>query len=368
MSEQLQAVAGGPGTPGHPELEELAALIDGHCGDADAARIRTHLASCEECYEVFSETLHLQEDLREEDPVWLDPLPSENVREGTPPAGGVVVELERRRKTWPMWAAGSLAALVVLGVGIGLWIPMASSPVSDVAQLTAQLTPPLAGQAAGLGLDLQKSAWNEVKRGGGNGKTTPPEELAVQAGVAALNLQLALASNDSAAADNAAAQMCSVLGISREGNQPNGKLVSSQLNFADPAIVDFYGKLRGRLRNPKSLAGEAAKQANALRTALAGTEDYFDLGKWAEAGRFATIARKPAFFAEKTAGSLLGKLQKEAEKDKDAAEIPAEVVQALKTVDALSKARPSDQDYRNLRSALETILGHYYPQGRPYEL
>jgi hypothetical protein len=351
MSEQqLQALAGGPGAPGHPELEELAALIDGQCANADAVRIRAHLASCEECYEVFSETLHLQEDLREEE-------------------GGVVVALESRRKTWPLWAAGSLAAVVVLGVGIGPWMQRAGSPVSDVAdvaQLTAQLTPTLAGQAAGL--DLEKSSWNEVKRGGGDGKTTPPEELAVQAGVAALNLQLALASNDSAAADNAAAQMCSVLGISREDNQPKGKLVSSQLNFADPAVVDFYANLRGKLQNgvPKSLAGEAAKQAKALGTVL--EENYFDLGKWAETGRFAAIARKPAFFARKTAGYLLGKLEKEAEKDKDAAEIPAEVVQALKTVDALSKATPSDQDYRNLRSALETILGHYYPQGRPYEL
>jgi anti-sigma factor RsiW len=64
MSEQRQTVAGGPGTPGHPEIEELAALIDGMCGTSEASRLRAHLASCSECYEVFAETLHLLEDLR----------------------------------------------------------------------------------------------------------------------------------------------------------------------------------------------------------------------------------------------------------------------------------------------------------------
>src|SRR3990172_5147640 len=38
----------------HPELEELAALIDGKLSPDERTSIMGHLASCERCYEVFN--------------------------------------------------------------------------------------------------------------------------------------------------------------------------------------------------------------------------------------------------------------------------------------------------------------------------
>ncbi len=331
--------------PGHPDLEELAALIDGRCRTADAARIRWHLASCAECYEVFSETLHLQEELRkDEEPAWgLDPFP-----------------FETRRKVWPRWAAAAAAAAVVLGVGLGLWrnlvYPTDFSLDALTSSLVEQSQKPVYLARAGV-------IWNETKRGSGDGERIPGEKLAVQTGVAVLNLQVALASNNKEAADSAAAQVCSVLGISRAQNRPDGALQATQLDLQDDSkAVKFYGELRGRLEKAAllSLAREAAGNAEALRPAL--DENYFDLGKWTEAGRFAAIARKPAFFQKRRARYLLGQLQ--SEKD---AEVPSEVVKALKAVDTYSKQKLSAQEYRNLQTELEKILDYYYPQGRPYD-
>ncbi len=41
---------------GHPSAEELAAYIDGNLGKEEAARVTAHLASCEDCYDVYSMT------------------------------------------------------------------------------------------------------------------------------------------------------------------------------------------------------------------------------------------------------------------------------------------------------------------------
>src|SRR5258705_3141643 len=39
-----------------PDLESIAAYLDGRLSDRERARITEHLASCEECYAVFSES------------------------------------------------------------------------------------------------------------------------------------------------------------------------------------------------------------------------------------------------------------------------------------------------------------------------
>src|SRR4051794_40965246 len=97
MAEQPNATLGGPALTGHLDDEELAAVIDGRCKAADAARVHEHLDACEECFEVFSAVLRHQGSL-----------------------GGDVLPFEKRRKVWP-WAAASVAALLVLGVGGMLW-------------------------------------------------------------------------------------------------------------------------------------------------------------------------------------------------------------------------------------------------------
>jgi hypothetical protein len=311
--------------PGHPELEELAALIDGRCRAAEAARIRAHLASCAECYEVFSETLHLQEELRKDEE----------------PAGDVApFPFKTRRKVWPRWAAAAVAAAVVLGVGLGLWRTMVRTPYLSAAQLAA----PLAGQVA----DLGKSTWGERTRGG----SSHGEESQFRTGVEILNLQVALRSGDRVSADSAAAAIYGSL---------------DTIGFLEPQFKNFYKRLRLDLDNgkkPQDLSAEAAIEADSLHRSpsMEGTE--FELGMWAAAGRLSAIRQMPSFFRDKQAKYLLAKLQS----DKDA-DHPDEVVKALESIDAArSKDKLTEQDYRDLRSSLEQILDHYYRQGHPSDL
>ncbi len=153
-------------------------MIDGQCGAAEAARLRAHLASCAECYEVFSETLHLQEDLREEEETTGDVVP---------------FPFETRRKVWPRWVATAVAAAVVLGVGLGAWRTSGGTPDLSATGLAA----PLAGHVAELG----KSTWGERTRGGGSHE----EENQFRTGVEMLNLQVALESGDRQTAESAIA-------------------------------------------------------------------------------------------------------------------------------------------------------------------
>jgi hypothetical protein len=324
MSEQLQAVSGGPGRPGHPELEELAALIDGQCGTAEAARLRAHLASCAECYEVFSETLHLQEDLREEEEAAGDIVP---------------FPFETRRKVWPRWVALAVAAAVVVGVGLGAWHTFGGTPDLSVAQLAT----PLAGQVA----DLDKSTWGERTRGGKPQK----EEKQFRIGVEILNLQVALEAGKQQTADSAAAEIWGLLDAS---------------DFPEPGAKDFYKQMRLDLtggKKPRDLAPSAATEAEALRRSPSMEGPELELGMWAAAGRLAAIHQVPAFFQGKQAKYLLGKLQD----DKDA-DHPPEVVKALEIVDAArSKETLTASDYSRLKTALEQILDHYYGQGHPFD-
>lgn len=266
-------------------MEELAALIDGRLPTAEAARVRAHLASCEDCYEVFAETLHLQEELRRSE-------------------GGVVLfPFEGRRKVRPLWAA-AVAAVLVAGVGVGLW-HLLGTPDLSVAVLSKQV----AGRAA----EPAKAAWTDAMRGGAEDKDTAGEKLSFQSGVAVFNLQVALDRNDERAANSAASQVCRVLGISREQNRPDAPLKSSQVPFLDQALTTFYGELPGKLVQgaPGSFASEAAAQAEALRQAGSLDKGYFDLGAWAEAGRLAALSKKPALSRRKEAEYLLGQLLKE---------------------------------------------------------
>ena len=43
-----------------PELEQLAAFVDGTLHGSDRASVIAHLAGCERCYVALVETIHLQ--------------------------------------------------------------------------------------------------------------------------------------------------------------------------------------------------------------------------------------------------------------------------------------------------------------------
>jgi hypothetical protein len=322
MSELL-ASSGGPGSAGHPDLEELAALVDGRLPALLAGRVRTHLADCEECYEVFAETLHLQEELREDD------------------ASGEVFTFPREvpRQVWPQWAAA--AAILVVVFGAGLWRgfaphrPEGSLRVADLAR------------AAGRQDNLDAATWGEKTLGGGDSENST---AAFRAGVESLNLQIALLQQDQQSADRAAATLYGLL-----HPLPRAQVEEKYLLFYPrvreackmEAVPDF-----GRL------ATAAAKQGEALRGLKSLGPTDFDLGAFAAAARFAALNRKPDLFLGGAARSLRAEL----EEDKDF-KVSPEVSNALKEIErACTKTPRTAEDYAGLRRASEQILEAYYPR------
>src|SRR5689334_20995780 len=94
---------------GHPDLEGLAALIDGRLSAERAARVRAHLATCEECREVFFETVDF---VREEE------------GQGD---GSTVVPFERPR-SWHALIAYPAAALLAAGLSAVFYIHYRAAP------------------------------------------------------------------------------------------------------------------------------------------------------------------------------------------------------------------------------------------------
>src|SRR5262249_34443320 len=148
-----------------------------------------------------------------------------------------------------------------------LWWPREAKPEFSVADLAT----PLADSR-------HQVPWGETPRGSGKGERAKVEQQTFQAGVAILNLQVALSSQDRAAASTAASQVCRVLGIGRD---KTGHLISD-LDFLNSSITGFYGDLPGRLANaqqePQSFAKftrEAAERAEALRSSGSLDRPYF---------------------------------------------------------------------------------------------
>lgn len=339
MSEHLQEAPGGPGLPGHPELEELAALADGRLSPADALRVRAHLDSCEDCFEVFTETLHLMEELA--------------VDQDKPEKTGRVVLPFPFDKTWTRW--GAVAALLVLGVGVGLWSLRGDRSGLSVAALAQPL--------AQRGIE-DKLALGEIFRGGSKGQQAATEATAFQVGAALFNLQVALLSDDLRAADAAAAQMNGILGIGSDTDPRDGAPVSSTSPYLEASIRNFLGGLRVRLgrEEPRRLAKEAERQAKDLRASATFVDDqpYVDLGMWTAAARLAAAEKRP-FRQRKEAGALLKRLKENQGHDPDA-DLPGKVVTALGAIRGLP-----EKDFSSLEARSRTIFDHYYRPGRPVE-
>jgi hypothetical protein len=298
-------------------LEELAALIDGRLPTAEAARVRAHLASCEDCYEVFAETLHLQEELRDQ--------PVEKEVPGKERKTRRVLPFPSKEDLKPhlWWAA---AALLVTVLGFGLY---QRPPDRSVASLAAR---------TGKVVQVGNMAWGERTRGAGSHEGDPSFRL----GVELLNLQVALESKDGNTADAAAATVYGLL---------------EPIAFMDEKSKEFYRKLRVRIPNqtPESLSTETAKEADVLHGSNSLDEFDFELGTWAEAGRFAAYSRHAAFFDPKSARYFMRKLPKEEDPN---------VTAALKVINARLAVRQLGLgDYAALKSAFDQILKAHYPEG-----
>lgn len=91
-----------------PDLETLAAYLDGQLTDPERARIAAHIADCETCYFVFTETAQVV------------PAKPQPVAHDAAPATDPVKWWKTRKLLWPIAAGLAIAASLIITVGIPL--------------------------------------------------------------------------------------------------------------------------------------------------------------------------------------------------------------------------------------------------------
>src|SRR3954452_22694019 len=169
-------------TIGHPSPEELAAYIDGNLGKDETARVIEHLASCEDCYDVYSMSVgFLLAD--EPAPPNVVPFPPRKLSQRR----RLVAVFGERAASWRLAAAA--VALLALSGGIGGYFFFAPPP----ALMPGQVAGPVQGNA-----EISGKRWlGPTPRGGGEeGKEVDVDPASFQMGVQLVNLQVRLAAND----------------------------------------------------------------------------------------------------------------------------------------------------------------------------
>ncbi len=237
--------------------EQIAALLEGRLTGTERDQAEAHLASCPRCYELFKETAAVLEEVLAVTP----PGPPLPVPDWPRPPASSPRPISRGRVI-------ALAAAVLGAVAAGVALHRAVTAPASVS--TTALIAPLAGQEGSLIDHLF-----EGRLRGGNPERTllPDVKWAVELGVRWVDLAVACRAGDAGAVDSALtdtedlwARLSSSLGEQAEG--------------ALAAGCDDLGR-----------------QERGLERALRHLAPDFSLGRWAEAGRLAAVARSGTFFA-----------------------------------------------------------------------
>jgi len=261
-----------------PDLEDIAAFLDGTLPAGQRARLTEHLASCESCYEIFAGAARFLEDSREPEAAPAA-LPGPFERRQQPRA---VVPL----RWWG--AAAALAALLAATVGV-LVVRWRGAP--EVALSTERLAQALASNRE----VIAQVPWpGRPKRGSGSEEGRQPaiDQQFFRLGVRFLDLRLALAGNDR-----------------EHALDTLGRLDVLLENFYIPLpdVRDSYRQLNTALRHgapPASLLGKArALEEKGFEGAI--EPRFVALGRWTEACRLAGLSGQAELFHDRATRRLL---------------------------------------------------------------
>jgi hypothetical protein len=297
-----------------PDLEDIAAFLDGTLPAGQRARLTEHLASCESCYEIFAGAARLLEDSREPEAApAAPPRPFEPRHQPR-----AVVPL----RWWG--AAAALAALLAATAGV-LVVRWRSAP--EVALSTERLAQTLEGNRE----VIAQIPWQgRIKRGGSpeEGREQAIDQQFFRLGVRFLDLRLALAGNN------------------REGAQDTlrrlGVLLDENFYVPLPDVRNSYRQLNTALQHgaaPASLLGTArALEEKGFEGAI--EPRFVALGRWTEACRLAGLSGQAGLFHDRATRRLLDEVLAPA---KDAGDLgsPAATA-ALREIQAAVATRHPD--------------------------
>lgn len=304
-----------------PSAEDLAAYIDGVLPKDEAARITEHLASCEECYEVYAGAVRFQLD--------SEPIPK----------GEVIAFPTDRWRPVVVWT--SIAALLVVGVGLG-WRLLAPLP----RLMTAEVTAPIPGRP-----EVVQESWSGPTFRGGEGEDAPDvpiDEASFQMGVQLVNLQMGLKAGDSGKAQDTVARILGLL----------------ETPILTQELQEEYKNLTGALyagQAPSEFLDDASRLAEQSRDAF--DAESLDLGQWVEAGRLAAITREPGFFERGDSRAFLRWLLWQDKVGLGKSRLDSETRGHLQEISRiLGDGDLQGQDYQALRSQFDKILNAKYPE------
>ena len=112
------------GTPkGCLEDETLAAFVDGGLTADERSRVELHLAACQDCFAVFTETVKTVQAMREAGE-FDQPVPAELAQHAVP----TVVPIAASRRRLVRWAAAGAGLAAAAAVALAVWWPRAERP------------------------------------------------------------------------------------------------------------------------------------------------------------------------------------------------------------------------------------------------
>ncbi len=266
-----------------PDLEDLAAYLDGRLADELKARVEERLLRDEDYYEVFTESLRFQEEQAEE-------------------TGGEVVTPAVWWRSWKTMAPLAVAAALVAALGL---------PRLMLGPPTGELLKRLdVGAVVAAGDEWADPGWPRLR--GDSRSDLEPEQRAFRIGTRTVDLQVALVAGDRAAASLAAAQLDQW----------------ADDDFLVP--IGAYADLRARINGgePDALKIQAADLEDHLAEGLEDAAGRrYALGRWNETGRLAALAGDAEVLAgiwrRRRVARGIEKIEPQLERLEDALEQPA---------------------------------------------
>jgi hypothetical protein len=275
-----------------PELEDLAAFLDGKLTAEERARITEHLASCESCYEVFAGTARFLADTRDQQSLPLSYRPPAPQR-----------PFDRRRESWAprtrRWWAGAAAVAALMAATVGLLLRWPG--VWGLS--TGQLANLVGGPAATANVPWE----GRVVRGPEESRELPPELGSFRLGVRFVDLYLALAGDSMERADDALRRLDNLL---------------KDIEILPPSETrTTFEAMRKSLQQgapPRSFLADSATWEKKAIKELVVEPHFLELGSWTEACRLAGASGRPDLFRERASRRLLDQAVAAGPKDEGA--------------------------------------------------
>lgn len=299
------------------DLDLIAAFIDGRLAPAERARAMQLLARDEAAFEVFADALRVQASESDTKVVPIDRLRS-----------------RRSLNRWTVIVPAAAAAVLLIAVLPRLQTGnngVAAAP--GAAAIVAQLGQQPAGLRGIAGPGWEQRDWS-VTRGGTSSLAESARDFRL--GVRALDLQVALGTEDRQLADRLTAEMLGWI---------------TAIQFSEP-VAAKYTDLRARLAttDPHDRLVTGASDAEGSLAQLV-DPFWFGLGKWSAAGELAARARQGAFFqTQLTAGVIKNALEG------GRARLDDEDTATLRQAAALARPGVADAEFDRVRDGLRALI------------